>query len=179
MKYLKKYDFFKEVLAISTTDRPDEKLAKQSLNDVESDLKEYREKKPKIDQLYNSTKNDLEIEQELKKMFPEKENKNRFLVEYLKICRIQNEINRNSQARVDANINKDKYVQEKGLTKDPTSIKRLDTQLKEIDVKVGDLQKILAEKTKELQKLMAEHKKLMIDTEKELKKDTQEIQMKK
>ena len=38
---------------------------------------------------------------------------------------------------------------------------------------------ILAEKSKELQKLMAEHKKLMIDTEKELKKDTQEIQMKK
>lgn len=179
MKYLKKYDLFNELLTISTTDKPDEKLAKQSINDVETDLKEYKEKKPKIDQLYNSTKNDLEIEQELKKMFPEAENKNRFLVDYLRICRIQSEINKNSQDRVDANINKDKYVQEKGLTKDPNSIKKLDLQIKDIDTKMSDLQKIVSDKSKEMQILMTDHKKLMLDTEKELKKDTQEIQMKK
>ncbi len=165
MKYLRKYDFFKEVLNISTTDRPDEKLAKQSANEIEADLKEYKEKKPKIDQLYNATKNNLEIEQKLKTILPEKENKNQFLVDYLRICRIQNEILTANDDKILAQANK--------------STASDDKTLKEITDKISNFDKILAEKSKEMKDLMASHKNKMIEVEKELKKDTQEIQSKK
>jgi hypothetical protein len=165
MKYLRKYDFFKEVLNISTTDRPDEKLAKQSANEIEADLKEYKEKKPKIDQLYNATKNNLEIEQKLKTILPEKENKNQFLVDYLRICRIQNEILTANNDKILAQANK--------------STASDDKTLKEITDKISNFDKILAEKSKEMKDLMASHKNKMIEVEKELKKDTQEIQSKK
>ena len=52
-------------------------------------------------------------------------------------------------------------------------------KLKELNDKIANFDKILAEKSKELQKLKVEHKKLIDDTTKELKKDTQEIQSKK
>jgi hypothetical protein len=165
MRYLRKYDFFKEALAISTTDRPDEKLAKQSANDIEADLKEYNAKKTQIDQLYNSTKNNLEIEQKLKTVLPEKENKNQFLVDWLRICRIQNEIETANSDRVLAQANKSTLTGEKDL--------------KELTDKISNFDKILAEKSKELQKLMVDHKKLIDEATKELKKDTQEIQSKK
>jgi len=165
MRYLRKYDFFKEVLTTSTTDRPDEKLAKQSVNDIEADLKEYNAKKTQIDQLYNSTKNNLEIEQKLKTILPEKENKNQFLVDYLRICRIQNEIEEDNRKRVLADANKSTLTGEKDL--------------KELNDKIVNFDKILSEKTKQMKELMAEHEKLIIDTKEQLKKDTQEIQSKK
>ena len=165
MRYLRKYDFFKEALALSTTDRPDEKLAKQSANDIEADLKEYNAKKTQIDQLYNSTKNNLEIEQKLKTVLPEKENKNQFLVDYLRICRIQNEIETANSDRVLAQANKSTLTGEKDL--------------KELNDKIANFDKILAEKSKEMKELMDSHKNKMIEVEKELKKDTQEIQSKK
>jgi hypothetical protein len=165
MRYLRKYDFFKEVLNISTTDRPDEKLAKQSANDVEADLKEFGQKKTLIDQVYNSTKNSLEIEQQLKTILPEEENKNQFLVDWLRICRIQNEIEETNRKRVLADDNKSTLTGEKDL--------------KELNDKIMNFDKMLADKSKELQKLKVDHKKLIDDTTKELKKDTQEIQSKK
>ena len=165
MRYLRKYDFFKEVLTTSTTDRPDEKLAKQSANDIEADLKEFGQKKTLIDQVYNSTKNSLEITQKLDTLLPEEENKNEFLVDWLRICRIQNEIETANSDRVLAQANKSTLTGEKDL--------------KELNDKITNFDKILAEKSKELQKLKVEHKKLIDDTTKELKKDTQEIQSKK
>ena len=165
MRYLRKYDFFKEVLTTSTTDRPDEKLAKQSANDIEADLKEFGQKKTLIDQVYNSTKNSLEITQKLDTLLPEEENKNQFLVDWLRICRIQNEIETANSDRVLAQANKSTLTGEKDL--------------KELNDKITNFDKILAEKSKELQKLKVEHKKLIDDTTKELKKDTQEIQSKK
>lgn len=165
MRYLRKYDFFKEALAVSTTDRPDEKLAKQSINDTDADLKEFGQKKTLIDQVYNSTKNSKEITQKLDTLLPEEENKNEFLVKYLKICRIQNEIETANSDRVLAQANKSTLTGEKDL--------------KELNDKIANFDKMLADKSKELQKLRAEHKKLIDDTTKELKKDTQEIQSKK
>lgn len=164
MKYLKKYHLFFEVIAISETDRPDEKLAKQSANDFEADLKEYKTKRPQIDQLYNSTKTNLEIDQQLKTMLPDKE-KNEFLVPWLKICRIQKEIKNANSDRVLAQANKSTLTGEKDL--------------KELNDKIINFDKLLAEKSQELKELMDSHKNKMIEAEKELKKDTQEIQSKK
>ena len=51
--------------------------------------------------------------------------------------------------------------------------------LKELNDKITNFDKILAEKSKEMKELMDSHKNKMIEVEKELKKDTQEIQSKK
>ena len=165
MRYLRKYDFFKEALAVSTTDRPDEKLAKQGINDIEADLKEFGQKKTLIDQVYNSTKNSLEITQKLDTLLPEEENKNEFLVDWLRICRIENEIETTRKDKEEADKVKSTLTGEKDL--------------KELNDKIANFDKMLADKSKELQKLKVEHKKLIDDTTKELKKDTQEIQSKK
>ena len=165
MRYLRKYDFFKEALAVSTTDRPDEKLAKKVINDIESNLKEFVQKKTLIDQIYNSTKNSLEITQKLDTLLPEEKNKNQFLVDWLRICRIENEIETTRKDKEEADKVKSTLTGEKDL--------------KELNDKIANFDKMLADKSKELQKLKVEHKKLIDDTTKELKKDTQEIQSKK
>lgn len=165
MRYLRKYDFFKEALAISTTDRPDEKLAKKGINDIEANLKEFVQKKTLIDQIYNSTKNSLEITQKLDTLLPEEKNKNQFLVDWLRICRIENEIETTRKDKEEADKVKSTLTGEKDL--------------KELNDKIANFDKMLADKSKELQKLKVEHKKLIDDTTKELKKDTQEIQSKK
>ena len=51
--------------------------------------------------------------------------------------------------------------------------------LKELNDKITNFDKILAEKSKEMKELMDSHKNKMIEVEKEIKKDTQEIQIKK
>jgi hypothetical protein len=167
MRYLRKYDFFKEALAISTTDRPDEEHAKLNINASSEQLQQYFRIKPKLDSLYNSAKTDTELKIGYQNLLNQEKVKQfgKFLSEYEKICRIQREIEDTNRKRVLADANKSTLTGEKDL--------------KELSDKIANFDKILSEKTKQMKDLMAEHKKLMIDTEKELKKDTQEIQSKK
>jgi selenocysteine-specific translation elongation factor len=92
MKYLNKYVDFKESFDISSTDTPDEKLAKEEINSTEENLKEYKEKKSMIEQIFSSGKDASEIDTELKKLIPETDNSNSFLTDFIKICRVQKEI---------------------------------------------------------------------------------------
>ena len=101
----------------------------------------------------------------MKTILPEEENKNQFLVDYLRICRIQNEIETANSDRVLAQANKSTLTGEKDL--------------KELTDKISNFDKILAEKSKEMKDLMTSHKNKMIEVGNELKKDTQEIQSKK
>ena len=92
MKYLNKYVDFKESFDISSTDAPDEKLAKEEINSTEENLKEYKDKKSMIEQIFSSDKNESEIDTELKKLIPDSDNSNSFLTDFIKICRVQKEI---------------------------------------------------------------------------------------
>ena len=167
MRYLKNFYYFKEDIAISSTDRPDEKHAKLNINASSEQLQQYFRIKPKLDSLYNSAKTDTELEIGYQNLLNQEKVKQfgKFLAQYEKICRIQREIEETNRKRVLADTNKSTLTGEKDL--------------KELSDKIANFDKILSEKTKQMKDLMDEHKKLMIDTEKELKKDTQEIQFKK
>jgi hypothetical protein len=171
MRYLRKYDFFKEVLNISTTDRPDEKLAKQSANEIEFHLNKYPKGKQSIEQLYNSTKNDLEIEKELKKIVeyeipPEKGLKiNPFLSEWAKICSLESRILKANNQKIKAESDIQSVTDEK-LKKDLTD-------------KVTVYKKDLSTLPNELKKLMTDHETKMKEVRKNLEEDIKEIKFKK
>lgn len=166
MRHLKKFKYFTEALAISTTDRPDEKHAKQDFNTSSEELQQYFRVKPKIDVLYNSANTDTELEIGWKNLLNQEKVKQfgKFVVDYEKICRIQREIERANNDRVIAQANKSTTVGDKAS--------------KEINDKITSFSKILAEKTKQMKDLMNDHKKLIDDAKKNLKDDEKEIRMK-
>jgi hypothetical protein len=178
MKYLNKYTDFKEAMEISSTDQPDEKLAKEKVNTTEENLKEYKEKKPKIEQLYSTTKNPVEIEEELKKLMPEKEEPNPFLTDYLRICRIQKEIEDGRSSDVEDKKKIDDFQQQQKLASDKGEVSSIGSKITEIIDRVKSFATILNQKSQELKKLMTDHKDKMMKIEQDIKSDIKKIQTK-
>ena len=76
-----------EELEPETTDQKIEKEeSRDELKDLEKQLSDYNSLKSKIEQLYSSTKNDAEISQEIEKLMPEKEGRNKFAVDWITDC---------------------------------------------------------------------------------------------
>lgn len=178
MKYLNTYKHFFEDIEVSSTDQPDEKLAKEKVNTTSDHLKEYKEKKPKIEQLYSVTKNPVEIETELKKLMPEKEEQNPFLTDYLRICRIQKEIEDARKDEVKDKMKTDEFEEQQKLATDKSEISSISDKIGEIKDRNKSMDVIVAQKSKELQNLIAEHKKKMAEIEKNIKEDIKKIQTK-
>jgi len=178
MKYLNKYHKFFEDIKVDSTDLPDEKRAKEGVNDQQQYLKEYKEKKPKIEQLYSSTSNPVEIEGELKKIMPDDDGSNPYLTDYLRICRLQKEIEDGRKSEVEDKSKLDDFTQQQKLANTKDEQSTIGEKIGEIKDRSSSYQQIIAEKSKELQKLIAEHKEKMQKIEKEIKQDIQEIQNK-
>lgn len=178
MKHLKKYKIFFEDIQIDPADLPDEKKAKEGVNDQQKFLKDYKTLKPKIEQLYASTSNPLEIEQGLKKIMPDDDGTNPYLTDYLRICRLQREIEDGRKSSVEDKAKIDDFSQQQKLatTKDEQS--SIGDKIGEIQDRTSTYEQLIAQKSKELQKLLDEHKKKMADMEKEIKQDIKEIQNK-
>ncbi len=170
MKYLTDFTLFSEKMDISSSDRPDEKLAKENLNELEFHLGKYPKGKQLIDQLYKSTKIDLEIEKELLKIveyeIPPNSGKkiNPFLSEYAKICSLEARI-------LNANNQKIKAESDLQSVTDAKLKKKLND---DINVFKKDLQMLPTE----LKKLIAEHGKKMIEMKKKLLEGTAKIKNK-
>lgn len=178
MNRLRSYTQFKEAMEISSTDQPDEKLAKEKVNTTGEHLKEYKEKKPKIEQLYSLTKNPVEIETELKKLMPDGEEQNPFLTDYLRICRIQKEIEDGRKSDVEDKQKVDDFQQQQKLASDKGEISSIGSKISEITDRVKSFATILNQKSQELKKLMTEHKEKMARIEQDIKQDVKKIQTK-
>jgi len=178
MKHLKKYQIFFEDIQIDPSDLPDEKRAKEGVNDQQKYLKDYKTLKPKIEQLYSSTSNAIEIEEGLKKIMPEKDESNPYLTDYLRICRLQKEIEDGRKSSVEDKAKMDDFSQQQKLatTKDEQS--SIGEKIGEIEDRSSTYEQLIAKKSQELQKLLIEHKKKMADIEKEIKQDIKEIENK-
>lgn len=167
MKYLKSYKTF-EALQIDTGDQPDEKRLKERVNLTEKQIKEYKEKKPKIDQLYSITKNPVEIESELKKLMPDEKNPNPFVTDYLRICRLQKEVEDGRKTTVEDKIKLDDFSQEQKFTTNKEDIATIGAKVSQIKDRMNTTNILTADKAQELKKIMTEHKDKMIKIEKEL-----------
>lgn len=180
MKRLRSYTRFKEAMEISSTDQPDEKLAKEKVNTTGEHLKEYKEKKTMIEQLYSLAKNPVEIETELKKLMPDGdgEEQNPFLTDYLRICRIQKEIEDGRKSDVEDKQKVDDFQQQQKLTSDKGEISSIGSKISEIKDRVKSFETILNQKSQELKKLMTEHKEKMTLIEQDIKNDIKKIETK-
>ena len=179
MRYLKKYNIFFEDIEVQSTDLPDEKRAKEGVNDQQQFLKDYKDLKPKIEQLYASTSNALEIENGLKKIMPDNDDGlNPYLTDYLRICRRQREIEDGRKSSVTDKTKIDEFNQEQKIATSKDEQASINKKIGEIEDRLSSYEQLIAKKSKELQQLLAEHKKKMSDVEKEIKEDIKEIQNK-
>ena len=94
MRHLKYYKVFLEEAEfdVQVTDEPDIKASKEQFGDLEKNIKEYKQKKPLIDNLYLKAKTDEDIKSQIDNIVG-KENKNPFLVEYLHVASLSRKIN--------------------------------------------------------------------------------------
>ena len=177
MKYLKEYRIFKEDLEVELTDKPDEKYAKEEINDTIDHIAEFKQKKPIVDQLYGSTSNSIEIESSLKNSIPNLAD-NPFLVDYLKICRLTKEIDDGRKSDLENKLKLDEFGEQEKLSTNPGEKKTITDKISEIKDRMSIFSKEIPKKVTELQKLNTEHKDKMSEIEKNIKEDTQEIESK-
>jgi len=159
-----------EELEPETTDKKIEKEeAKEDLGGLEDDLNQYNSLKSKIEQLYASTKNDEEISQEIEKMMPKKKGRNRFIVDYMKLCRLENEIKELVKNREEKNNKNAELLDRKRLNKNKlTSLKNIENQLKQNNDDRSTILVTLAEKEKQIKMVLKQHEDLMKSAKKEL-----------
>lgn len=159
-----------EELEPETTDQKIEKEeAKEDLGGLEDDLNQYNSLKSKIEQLYASTKNDEEISQEIEKMMPKKKGRNRFIVDYMKLCRLENEIKELVKNREEKNNKNAELLDRKRLNKNKlTSLKNIENQLKQNNDDRSTILVTLAEKEKQIKMVLKQHEDLMKSAKKEL-----------
>ena len=121
MKHLKNFSLFKESIDIKDTDQPDEKLAKEQLNKTEEYLAQYKKLKPKIEQIYNVTKNPIEVQTQLDKIIPkDQEGENPFITQLLRINRLQKEILDGKKSETDDKLKMDEFNDEVKSAMDAT-----------------------------------------------------------
>jgi hypothetical protein len=179
MKHLKNFSLFKEAIDIKDTDQPDEKLAKEQLNKTEEYLAQYKKLKPRIEQIYNVTKNPIEVQTELDKIIPkDQEGENPFITQLLRINRLQKEILDGKKSETDDKLKMDEFNDEVKSAMDATQKGGIMTKLKEIQDRITNNQTETSKKSKELQKVIKEHTLKMQEIEKSLKEDAAKIKIK-
>jgi hypothetical protein len=179
MKHLKNFSLFKEAIDIKDTDQPDEKLAKEQLNKTEEYLDQYKKLKPKIEQIYNVTKNPIEVQTQLDKIIPKDEKgENPFISQLLKINRLQKEILDGRKSEMDDKLKISEFNDEANNAMDAGQKSGIMAKLTEIKDRLTTNQTEIAKKAKELQKVIKEHTLKMQEIEKKLKEDTEKIKIK-
>lgn len=123
MKHLKKYTKFLEEAEfdVNITDSPDIKMSKEKFQTISTQLKEFKIKKPGIDNAYlkAATDSDLQfkIEQLIGKIdkLPEAD-RNPFLVEYLHVASLKRQVDKLQKELVNDKISKDDFTQQVNLS---------------------------------------------------------------
>lgn len=138
MKYLKKYNKFTEEAEfdVNVTDPPDLKMSKEKFQTINTQLKEFKTKKPAIDNAYLKITNDADLQRKIEEIvgkmdkLPEAD-RNQFLVEYLHVASLKRQLDRLQKDLVNDKIAKDDFTQQMNLsteksTKDVINKKLLD-----------------------------------------------------
>lgn len=167
-----------EELEPETTDQKIQKQESQKeLKSLQGQLADFNSKlKSKIEQLYSTTKNDVEIAAEIEKLMPKKDGKNKFAVDWMRVCRLENEIRELVNKRDSKKDKKEELIDRKDLNKnDPKSLQNLDVKIKQNEDDSKTIMVTLAEKERELKQALKDHKKLMDEANKELQDIKKEI----
>lgn len=171
MKYLKKYNSFKENFEILDTDEPDLKMAKEKMNDLKNKLSDYKSKKSSLEQLYKS---DEVKDSDLEKIVG-KDDKNPFLISYANILsterKIRNLKEKENKKSVELSEFKDRLNDSDGEAKESLSnkVSDIENQIKDIKNKISEINKNIPE-------IEEKHKEKIENLETDIKKWIDKIQ---
>lgn len=171
MKYLKKYNSFKENFEILDTDEPDLKMAKEKMNDLKNKLSDYKSKKSSLEQLYKS---DEVKDSDLEKIVG-KDDKNPFLISYANILsaerKIRNLKEKENKKSVELSEFKDRLNDSDGESKESLSnkVSDIENQIKDIKNKISEIKKNIPE-------IEEKHKEKIENLEIDIKKWIDKIQ---
>jgi hypothetical protein len=175
MKYLKKYISFNEEseFDINKSDNPDLGMPKEKLNSLMSQIKEFKEKKGIIDQVYLKIKDDKELSDKIKEILGKevspKMDRNPFLVEYLNVSDLKRRLEKVKKDIVDDKLKLDDFNEELKFTSDSN-------QKSSIQQKISDINKRISLSNTSISKINSD----IINAEKSLnsKMSSQEKNMK-
>jgi len=183
MKYLKKYHFFSEEVGyeVKNTDKPDVKLAKEKMNTVNDQFKEYNEKKPIIDTLYSkSPSTEKEISDGLKEILGDADvqegaDRNPFLVEYVGICSIEKEVYNLQDKNAKDKLTLDDFNQELSLSKEDSTKKLVSFKISDIKNRMSKNAGDIVKKMADIQKRQTELKTKMDNIQREISLNIKKI----
>jgi hypothetical protein len=185
MKYLKKYNLFLEevdavgtsdAFAVSNDDAPDLKMAKQKMETIQVQVKEYNANKAKIDALYNPDVNNdnATINTQLEALLGKDDvqrgvDRNPFLVEYANIARIKKQIADYQRDNVSDKIKLDDFQRELKEATDVTTTNALKIKIAEVTKRMSDRITSINQIQADLLKSQKDHTDKMSKIEKDMK----------
>lgn len=172
MKYLRKYNAFKENLEIEETDPEDIKISKEGLNELKAKISEFNSKKSSIDSLYNS---DKDITKGLETILG-KENRNTFLVSYANIASAKKKIITLQNKGTDKAIELSDFKDRLSETSDNEKRSEINNKISEINSQIIENRKDISDAIRKVPELEKELKEKMRKNEDDMKKWIEKIQ---
>jgi hypothetical protein len=164
MRYLKKYNIFKEEneFDVNVNDAPDIKMSKEKLTTLTDQISVFKQKKNQIDKIYVETEDDYELKKKIETLLgPEIgkfEDRNPFMVEYLNISDLKRRLQKVNKDNVDDKLKLDDLNQELKSATD-------DAQKTSIKTKISDINKRMSLSNSTISKLDQE----ILNSEKAMK----------
>ena len=174
MKYLKRYTLFKEDFEIEDSDEESVKASKEELNKVKEEISEFNSKKSSIDNLYQSDNDN--IEDGLKKIIGENEDRNPFLSLYSSIASSKSKVEKLQKKSDDKAIELSNFKDRLSIAEDSESKSSLSDKIKEIEKQISDIKSELDEKVKKIPEMEKELNDKMLKSENDIKNWIENIQ---
>jgi len=159
MKWVKSWKLFREALEVEPTDEPDVKASKDELNELESDISEFKSKKAQIDNAFKTITDDKALKTKLDSIIGT-DDKNNFLSQWVHVSTLQKKVDDLTKEITKDKLTKDDFNRELAVSKDPT-IKAA------VNSKITDISNRIAQKSLKIKELGQE----ILDSEKEIQKD--------
>jgi DNA repair exonuclease SbcCD ATPase subunit len=142
MKYLKKFKYF-EAFTVSPTDEPTQKLAKEEINSLEKQLKDFNNIKNEIDTIFSSEEENDEINDKIEEVRDKYQN-NQLIDEYVKVANISKKL-KDLEKEI-ADYDKESFEKKEELKEatkggDPSTIQSKQQIVTEISKKITEKQK--------------------------------------
>lgn len=174
MKYLKKYNLFKEDFDIQDGDSKDVRLSKEKLDKIKQQISYYNSNKSKIDKIYQDLEND-NIESELEKVIGSGDDKNPFLVSYASIARINRKIEKLKESETKKSIELNELKDR--LSDASDDIKEdINNRINKVKEQISDIKKDIIDTTNKVPDLEKTHKEKMDSIEQDIKDWISKIQ---
>jgi hypothetical protein len=180
MRYIKKYNLFKEDFEVGNTDAPDIKISKERMNTVMLQVKDYKQKKSLVDQLYTSTRDVKIIEEGLVKLLGSSDvkqgiDRNPFLVDYVNVVKLKTDIDNMTSDNTQDKLKLDDFQRDLITTTDPQMKQSLTTKVAEINKRMQERATKISNINIELSKSEKIHKDRMISIDKDIKEFNKKI----